>query len=217
MEIGTIIGFQIVLTVLLFGYCHRNTIIQNLALRQQLTIYLRTVKKTKIKHSIKHRDRVFWFWLSKIWPKWKEHLFIVQPQTVIKWHKKGFKYFWRWKSRAKKKVGRPPITKEHIEFIRRISKDNPSWGEQKIADELELKFGIKHSPSTIRKYKFKHSNPNPGQTWQTFIKNHASDSRYSRSIPRVDRATTSKRQSSRATDSRWIASRLPVGCLKHSE
>ena len=84
-----------------------NLILENLALRQQLTVQQRTIKRPKLKN----KDRIFWSWLSQIWPDWKSNLIIVKPETVIKWHRQGFRLYWRWKSRTNK-VGRPRIPKE---------------------------------------------------------------------------------------------------------
>jgi transposase InsO family protein len=78
--------------------------------------------------------------------------------------------YWRWRSR---KSGRPTIPGEHIALIRRISADHPEWGEDKIAEELTVKLGVRHSTSTIRKYMVRRVEPRGGQTWKTFIKNHA--------------------------------------------
>ena len=71
-----------------------NLVAENLALRQQLTVQQRTVKRPKLKS----KDRVLWTWLSRIWPEWKSALIIVKPETVIKWNRQGFKLYWRWKS-----------------------------------------------------------------------------------------------------------------------
>ena len=84
-----------------------NLIIENLALRQQLTVQQRTIKRPKLKR----KDRLSWAWLSQIWPDWKSTLVVVKPETVIKWHRKGFKLYWRWKSRVGK-AGRPKIRRE---------------------------------------------------------------------------------------------------------
>ena len=85
-----------VLFVLIRGFFVRrsNLILENLALRQQLTVQQRTVKRPKLKS----KDRVLWTWLSRIWPEWKSALIIVKPETVIKWNRQGFKLYWRWKS-----------------------------------------------------------------------------------------------------------------------
>ncbi len=116
------------------------------ALRQQLDIYRRQVKRPKLRR----RDRVFWIWLRRHWSGWKNALVIVKPATVLKWHRKGYRAYWRWRSKGKS--GRPRIPRKHIEFIRRISGDHPEWGEDKIALELKLKLGVEHSTSTIRRY-----------------------------------------------------------------
>ena len=110
-----------------------NLIIENLALRQQLTVQQRTIKRPKLKS----KDRLFWAWLSQIWPDWKSTLIVVKPETVIKWHRQGFKLYWRWKSRAGK-VGRPKISREIRDLIRKMSQENPTWGAPRIQSEFEL-------------------------------------------------------------------------------
>ena len=145
----------------------RALVLENLALRQQLAVYKRVQKRPRIRST----DRAFWVWLFELWDGWKTPLIIVRPETVIRWHRQGFKLYWRRKSRTRK-IGRPTIPREHIDFIRRMSADNPSWGEDKIFEELDLKFGIKHSTSTIRKYMVKRRSPGDRQTWKTFLKNH---------------------------------------------
>src|SRR5262249_45062542 len=96
-------------------------------------------------------------------------LAIVQPATFLRWHRQGFQLFWRWKSRP----GRPPIPADLQALIRRLARENPSWGEERIAHELLLKLGLRVSPRTIRKYLPKRLNPGRGkrvttQGWQTF-------------------------------------------------
>ena len=95
---------------------------ENLALRQQLAVHTQSVKRPKMRPS----DRVFWVYLSHLWPDWRDALAIVQPETVIKWHRLGFKLYWRWKSKAGK-VGRPSIDQEIRTLIRRMSRENPLW------------------------------------------------------------------------------------------
>ena len=143
-------------------------LLENLALRQQLAAYLRPGRRPRLRAF----DRAFWVLLSKLWRDWSTALIIVKPQTVISWHRQGFKLYWRWKSRPRR-LGRPTIPVEHIDFIRRMSRDNPAWGEDKIDAELRVKFGISHSTSTIRKYMTRRRHPRDGQTWRTFIKNHS--------------------------------------------
>lgn len=138
---------------------------ENVALRHQLTVLQRSVKRPKLKP----RDRVFWAWLSKIWPAWRSALVIVKPDTVVRWHQQGFKLYWRWLSRPCK-PGRPKIPLEVRELIRRMSRDNPTWGAPRIQDELAL-LGIHVATATIRKYRIRGQGPSP-QTWKTFIDNH---------------------------------------------
>jgi transposase InsO family protein len=101
-------------------------------------------------------------------------LVVVHPETLIRWHRAGWKLFWRLKSRP----GRPPIPLEVQELIRRMANENPSWGEERIANELLLKLGLRVSPRTIWKYLSKLTaapggKPRRDQRWSTFLKNHA--------------------------------------------
>jgi len=107
-------------------------ILENLALRQQLTVQQRSIKRIKLRN----RDRFFWFLLSRFWRDWKSALLIVKPQTVVKWHRQGFKLYWRWKSRSK--PGRPKVSKEICDLIKRMSLENPTWGAPRIHSELQL-------------------------------------------------------------------------------
>jgi hypothetical protein len=99
-------------------------------------------------------------------------LVFVKPATVIDWHRRGFRRYWRWRSR---RPGRPRIPDEHIALMRRISADQPGWGEDRIAEELAIELGVMHSTSTIRRYMVRRREPRGGQTWRTFVKNHASE------------------------------------------
>ena len=141
---------------------------ENLALRQQVAVYKHSVKRPKLRP----RDRVFWVWLSRLWPNWRSALAIVQPETVIKWHRQGFKLYWRWKSRAGK-PGRPPIEREIRDLIRRMSRENPPWGAPRILSELLL-LGYDVAEETVAKYMVRIRKP-PSQTWRTFLDNHVPD------------------------------------------
>jgi transposase InsO family protein len=106
---------------------------------------------------------------------WKETLVMVRPQTFTRWHRQGFKLFWRWKSRP---IGRPRIPEELRQLILAMARDNPTWGQERIAAELFVKLWIQVSPRTIRKYL--PENPQncrrhtiPTQRWMTFVRNHA--------------------------------------------
>jgi putative transposase len=103
---------------------------------------------------------------------WRDALVIVKPKTFVKWHRSAFRMFWRWKSR---KMGRPPLPTNLKELIREMARDNPTWGEERIADELSLKLGILVSPRTVRKYP-QAERPGGGKSDQrrtTFVRNHA--------------------------------------------
>ena len=99
-------------------------------------------------------------------------LVIVQPDTVVRWHQRGFRLYWRWKSRCKK-PGRPMIDAEIRKLIRRMSSENPLWGTPKIRSELRL-LGYDASRATVDKYRVRHRKP-PSQTWLTFLDNHVAD------------------------------------------
>jgi putative transposase len=108
-------------------------IIENLALRQQLATYRSSGKRPKLKP----RDRLFWVLLRRFWSGWRSVLVIVQPETVVRWHRLGFRLYWRWKS-AWGKRGRPKVARELRDLIRRMSRENVTWGAPRIADELRL-------------------------------------------------------------------------------
>jgi len=138
---------------------------ENLALRHQLAVLQRCVKRPQLRK----RDRIFWSWLSRLWTDWRSALVIVQPATVIKWHRQGFKLYWRRKSR--RKAGRPKVDRKIRDLIRRISRENPTWGAPRILSELLL-LGHKLAESTVAKYMVSQPKP-PSQTWRTFLENHA--------------------------------------------
>jgi transposase InsO family protein len=141
---------------------------ENLALRQQLSVLEHSVKRPKLRP----RDRRFWVWLSRLWPAWRSVLWIVQPDTVTKWHGMGFKLYWRWKS-TPKTAGRPPIDTEVRDLIRRMARENPLWGAPHIFSELRL-LGYEVAQATVAKYMPKTRKP-PSQTWRTFLDNHVRD------------------------------------------
>ncbi len=141
---------------------------ENLCLKKQLALYQeRQVKPRRIDAA----TRITLVLLSKRF-HWRPSLVIVQPATLVHWHRQGFRLFWRWKSRP----GRPRIPIELRRLIREMALDNVSWGEERIANELLLKLGICVSPRTVRKYmpKLRGSGPRGDQRWRTFVRNHAS-------------------------------------------
>jgi putative transposase len=145
---------------------HRDLAFENLILRQQLAVMKRSCSRPSISRS----DRQFWVLVSRVWPKWRDTLFIVKPETIIHWHKKGFRRYWTRKSRRK---GWPQLDAEIRKLIRRMSVANPLWGAPRIHGEL-LKLGLNVSEATVSKYMTRHRQP-PSQSWRTFLANHASD------------------------------------------
>jgi hypothetical protein len=145
--------------------CHRMLVLENLALRNQIAVLQRSVKRPRLKN----RDRLFWVLLSRIWQNWAGSLAVVKPETVIRWHRKGFRLFWTWKSRRTRK-GRPAVGLEIRQLIRKISRANPGWGAPRIHGELQ-KLGITISQPAVSKYMVRHRKP-PSQSWRTFLDNH---------------------------------------------
>src|SRR2546422_4917939 len=141
---------------------------ENIALRHQLAVYQRTVKRP----IIRREDRILWSWLSRCWARWRDVLVFVQPATVIAWQRKRFRDHWTRLSRTRKS-GRPAINTELRELIRKISSANPLWGTPRIVGEL-AKLGIKVAKSTVDKYRVR-SRKTPSPTWKAFLKNHIND------------------------------------------
>ncbi len=139
---------------------------ENLALRQQLAVLRLSVKRPKLRR----RDRLVWAGLSRLWPGWNSVLVIVKPETVIRWHRQGFRLWWRWKSKTKN--GRPKLDIEIRQLIRRMSRENPTWGAPRIRSELHL-LGHDVAKSTVAKYMTRPKTP-PSQGWRSFLTNHAS-------------------------------------------
>jgi putative transposase len=114
-------------------------------------------------------DRLFWVFLSRVWGDWRAALDIVKPATAIAWHRQGFRLFWTWKIRHGR-AGRPAVSGEVRDLIRKMSRENPLWGSPHIHGEL-LKLGIEISETSVAKYMVRHRKP-PSQSWRTFLDNH---------------------------------------------
>ena len=140
-----------------------------LVLRHQLLVLQRSVRTHKVR--LTASDRFLWVWLSRLWREWRSALLIVKPETVIAWHRRGFRLYWSWKSRHPQ--GRPSLSREVIDLIRRMSLANPRWGAPRINGEL-LKLGFELSEATVAKYMARHRKL-PSQTWRTFLANHMKD------------------------------------------
>ena len=139
-----------------------------LFLTKQFEILQRTNSKIKIKTT----DRLFFSLIKNLFSNWKERMFIVKPETVIKWHRTAFRFYWRW--RSKPKGGRPRISKEVINLIKQMATENPKWGAPRIHGEL-LKLGFDISESTVQRYMPKKGKRDNVQNWMTFLKNHSKD------------------------------------------
>jgi transposase InsO family protein len=138
---------------------------ENLFLRHQLSIALR---RAPPRPRLRGADRALLILITRLWPSLLAAAHVVQPETIPRWHRAGFKAFWRWKSR--KRAGRPKIDRSLRDLIQRMSKENPTWGAPRIHGEL-LMLGFEVAQSTVSKYKMQ-GGP-PSQSWKTFFRNHA--------------------------------------------
>ena len=139
---------------------------ENLLLRQQLVVLRRKSPRRVRLWSI---DRLLLVWLYRLYPSLLDAIIIVQPETVIRWHRRGFRAYWRWQSRHV--GGRPRIDSEIRALIPRMSRENPLWGAPRIHGEL-LMLGIEVAESTVGRYMVRRRRP-PSQGWKTFLRNHA--------------------------------------------
>jgi len=144
----------------------RELLLENLALRQQLATLA-----GRQRPRLGSADRIFWVALRRLWAGWANVLLIVKPQTVIQWHRAGFKAYWRWRSHKEKRSGRPPLAREVRDLIRRMATEN-LWGAPRIHGEL-LKLGFEISERSVSRYlRSVRWRPGSRQTWLTFLKNH---------------------------------------------
>jgi transposase InsO family protein len=140
---------------------------ENAFLRQQLIILRRQVKRPACTKT----DRMLLVLLARMVQTWKQALFIVQPETLLRWHRQGIKHFWKYKSRAASLT--PRISQETVVLIKEMARDNRLWGAERIRGEL-LKLGVRVCKRTIQKYMRQVRTTKPrGQTWSTFLQAHA--------------------------------------------
>src|SRR5256712_5649807 len=142
--------------------------LENLALRQQLALLSRRSKRPRFGRL----DRAFWLWLSNRWSGWRQALHLVRPETVIRWHRQGFRAFWTWKSH-RGRPGRPLVGSEIADLVRAMALANPLWGAPRIHGEL-LKLGLAVSQRSVARL-MPHRPKPPSQTWRTFLQNHLAD------------------------------------------
>jgi hypothetical protein len=139
---------------------------ENLLLRHQLNVALR---KAPSRLRLRGSDRAILVWLVRLWPNLLGAVQVVKPETVLHWHRAGFRAFWRWKS--KNRAGRPKINGDLRDLIQRMSRENPLWGAPRIHGGL-LMLGIEVAQSTVSKYMIRGCKT-PTQSWKTFLRNHA--------------------------------------------
>src|SRR5262245_43394241 len=163
------VACDLVRLLVLVSRSRRALAAENLFLRKQLALF----QESKVKpHRAHDSTRLMMVILGRLFA-WRDALVNVQPDTFIRWHRKGFRLLWRWKSRP---PGRPRIPKDLRRLIREMAAENPTWGEERIANELKLKLTIRVSPRTVGKYLRKDSpvrTPDPKQRWLTFVHNHS--------------------------------------------
>jgi putative transposase len=140
--------------------------LENFAPRHQIGVLQRSARKRPI---LTAGDRLLWVCLSRLWCDWRSALAIVKPETVVAWHRDCFRRFWTWKVR-RGQPGRPVISREVRDQIRKMCGQNPGWGAPRIHGEL-LKLGIDIGETSVSKYIVRSRKP-PSQTWRTFLENH---------------------------------------------
>ena len=146
----------------------RSLALENLALRQQLAVLQRAVKRPRLSNL----DRGLWVLLRRFWTDWAKVLVIVKPDTVVRWHRAGFRRYWTWRNR-RLRPGRPCVAPEIRELIRNMCRANPLWGAPRVHGEL-AKLGISISQTAVSKYMIRRRKP-PSQTWRSFLDNHVED------------------------------------------
>ena len=147
--------------------CSRADLVaENLLLHQQLTVLTRPTQR---RPRLRSRDKLFWVVLRALRRDWRQHLVLVRPDTVVRWHRQGGKLFWRWRSRGR--LGRRRLSAEVQDLIAQMARENPNWGSERIRGEL-LKLGISVSKRSIQRYRQRGPARPPSQTWRTFLANH---------------------------------------------
>jgi putative transposase len=162
-------SLRLLFVLLIRSFSSRHDLLlENLALRQQLAILASRHPKPRLAVP----DQLFWLTLRRFWPQWKAAVLIVQPETVVRWHRAGFKLYWRWISRRRARPGRRPTSKEQRELIFRMAAENPTWGAPRIHGELQM-LGFDISERTVLRWMRKAPRrPEPAKRWAAFLSNH---------------------------------------------
>jgi len=150
--------------------CRGDLVLENLLLRHQLAVLTRPTRQRKRVH-FRQVDRLLWVLVRRLRRDWRRHLVVVTPDTpdtVVRWHRAGWRLYWRWRSRSRSRGGRPRLSPEVRDLIGRASSENPLWGSERIRDEL-LKLGIVVSNRSIRRYRSQRAPQLPSQSWRTFL------------------------------------------------
>jgi putative transposase len=157
---------SVIAVVRIFCQSRSDTAVEVLALRQQVAV----LKRERPRPVLNSLDRLFWTTLRHLWSRWTEVLVIVKPETVISWHRAGFRLYWRWRSRTR--GGRPKTTEEIRGLIRRLAEENTGWGAPRIHGEM-LKLGFAVSERTVARYLRRiQRRSDPGKKWLAFLQNH---------------------------------------------
>jgi len=155
-----------VLSLLSFSLRRRASLeLEVIALRHQLGVLRRQCPR---RPRLRSSDRLFWIWLYRLWPRCLDAVVLVKPATVIQWHRSGFRLYWRWRSRVRRR-GRPAVDRDVRALVRQMRQANPLWGAPRIHGEL-LKLGIRIGQTAVAKYMVRRSRC-PSPTWRTFLRN----------------------------------------------
>jgi putative transposase len=157
---------SILAVIRVFFRSRGDTALEVLALRQQVAV----LKRKRPRPALNSLDRLFWTTLRRYWPRWTDVLVLVKPDTVVGWHRAGFRLYWRWRSRSR--GGRPKITEEIRVLIQRLAQENQGWGAPKIHGELQ-KLGLVVSERSVARYlRHMRRRGDPGKRWLAFLQNH---------------------------------------------
>ena len=146
----------------------RHLLLENLALRQQLAVLARRRPQPRFSA----QDKLFWIVLCRLWPGWRKALILVQPDSVVRWHRSGFKLYWKWLSRNRKRPGRKCVSREVRELIFRMVNENKTWGAPRIHGELKMLGYDVSERSVLRWMRKAPRDPEPAKQWTTFLNNH---------------------------------------------
>ena len=149
-------------------YCRRDLLLENLALRQQLAV----LKARNPRPGLSASDKLFWLLARRFWTGWRKALLVVTPETVVRWHRAGFRLYWTWLSRHQVRLGRKRVSKEVRDLIFQMIAENPTWGAPRIHGELQM-LGFEMSERTVSRWiQQAPRNPEPAKRWLTFLRNH---------------------------------------------